>query len=83
VKISAIATKRPGADQVSQRSRQQTASGGLPPKKTLWLIGPEGDFSEEEIKKAIDRQFIAVELGEHRLRSETAALAAVAILTLL
>jgi 16S rRNA (uracil1498-N3)-methyltransferase len=46
-------------------------------------IGPEGDFSEEEIKRAIDSGFIAVELGEHRLRSETAALAAAAILKLI
>ena len=46
-------------------------------------IGPEGDFSQEEIKRAIDNRFIAVDLGEHRLRSETAALAAAAILTLL
>jgi 16S rRNA (uracil1498-N3)-methyltransferase len=46
-------------------------------------IGPEGDFSEEEIKMAIDNRFIAVDLGEHRLRSETAALAAAAILKLL
>jgi len=46
-------------------------------------IGPEGDFSEEEIKKAIDNGFMAVDLGEHRLRSETAALAAAAILKLL
>jgi 16S rRNA (uracil1498-N3)-methyltransferase len=46
-------------------------------------IGPEGDFSGEEIKRAMDSGFIAVDLGEHRLRSETAALAAAAVLTLL
>jgi 16S rRNA (uracil1498-N3)-methyltransferase len=49
----------------------------------LILIGPEGDFTEEEIKRAIVNQFIAVELGEHRLRSETAAVAAAAVLKLL
>ncbi len=49
----------------------------------LLAIGPEGDFSEEEIKRAMDCGFLAVDLGEHRLRSETAALAAAAILTLL
>jgi 16S rRNA (uracil1498-N3)-methyltransferase len=49
----------------------------------LILIGPEGDFSEEEIAQAIDAGFVAVELGSNRLRSETAAVAAAAILKLL
>ncbi len=46
------------------------------------LIGPEGDFSDEEIKLAFNHQFVAVELGENRLRSETAAVAAAAVLKL-
>lgn len=41
------------------------------------LIGPEGDFSSEEIKKAIDNNAIAISLGESRLRTETAGLVAV------
>ncbi len=49
----------------------------------LILIGPEGDFTEEEIKLASQSGFIAVELGENRLRSETAAVAAAALLKLL
>ncbi len=49
----------------------------------LILIGPEGDFTEEEIRLALENRFIAVELGDNRLRSETAALAAAAILKLL
>jgi 16S rRNA (uracil1498-N3)-methyltransferase len=49
----------------------------------LILIGPEGDFTEEEIKQAIRAQFIPVELGDNRLRSETAAVAASALLKLL
>jgi 16S rRNA (uracil1498-N3)-methyltransferase len=49
----------------------------------LILIGPEGDFTEGEIKQAIHAQFIAVELGGNRLRSETAAVAAAAVLKLL
>ena len=43
---------------------------------TLILIGPEGDFSEEEIQLAINNQFIPVSLGESRLRTETAAVVA-------
>ena len=40
------------------------------------LIGPEGDFSEEEIKSAKEYGYIPVSLGKSRLRTETAALAA-------
>jgi 16S rRNA (uracil1498-N3)-methyltransferase len=49
----------------------------------LVLIGPEGDFTEEEIAFALSHQFIGVELGENRLRSETAAVAAAVVLKLL
>lgn len=42
----------------------------------LILIGPEGDFSEAEVNKAIDAGFIPISLGESRLRTETAALIA-------
>lgn len=41
------------------------------------LIGPEGDFSEEEVQLAIDCGYQPISLGEQRLRTETAALAAV------
>ena len=42
-----------------------------------FLIGPEGDFSSKEIKKALESGYIAVELSKNRLRTETAALTAV------
>ena len=45
-------------------------------ENVLILIGPEGDFSEEEIALAQESGFIPVSLGESRLRTETAALAA-------
>lgn len=48
-----------------------------PHQKVRILIGPEGDFSEEEIALAIDNGYVPVSLGEQRLRTETAALAAV------
>lgn len=40
------------------------------------LIGPEGDFSPEEIQKALEKGAIPVTFGRERLRTETAALAA-------
>lgn len=42
------------------------------------LIGPEGDFSPEEVQAATTAGFIPVTLGESRLRTETAGLMAVA-----
>ena len=48
-------------------------------KKTeniLILIGPEGDFSPEEINFALENGFQPISLGEQRLRTETAAVAA-------
>lgn len=43
----------------------------------LVLIGPEGDFSREEVEKAEAMGFRAISLGQSRLRTETAALVAV------
>jgi 16S rRNA (uracil1498-N3)-methyltransferase len=40
------------------------------------LIGPEGDFSEEEINFATNRGYKSVHLGNSRLRTETAGIAA-------
>ena len=41
------------------------------------LIGPEGDFSVDEVRAAINNGYRSVSLGKCRLRTETAALAAV------
>jgi len=45
-------------------------------KDVMILIGPEGDFSVDEVDAAISQGFIPVSLGEARLRTETAALVA-------
>jgi 16S rRNA (uracil1498-N3)-methyltransferase len=47
------------------------------------LIGPEGDFTEEEIATALSNGYKAITLGEARLRTETAALKSVMMLELL
>lgn len=47
-----------------------------PHSNYLVLIGPEGDFSTEEVKLAQDNGFKKVSLGPNRLRTETAALTA-------
>ena len=48
----------------------------------LMLIGPEGDFSEDEVRRSLEAGFIPVTLGQCRLRTETAALAATAFFNL-
>ena len=47
-----------------------------PNTETTILIGPEGDFSVNEIETAIKNKFIPVTLGNTRLRTETAAIVA-------
>ena len=48
-----------------------------PDENALVLIGPEGDFSPEEVQKAMSYGFRPITLGRSRLRTETAALVAV------
>lgn len=54
-----------------------------PGEDALVLIGPEGDFSEEEVAKAIANGFQPISLGKSRLRTETAALVACHTMNLL
>jgi 16S rRNA (uracil1498-N3)-methyltransferase len=45
-----------------------------PHQKYLILIGPEGDFTPDEVNLALNKGFKALTLGDNRLRTETAAL---------
>jgi 16S rRNA (uracil1498-N3)-methyltransferase len=49
------------------------------PRALLLLCGPEGDFTEDELASVRAAGFVAAGLGGRRLRSETAALAALSI----
>jgi 16S rRNA (uracil1498-N3)-methyltransferase len=44
-------------------------------QNAIILIGPEGDFTKEEIDSAVNKGFIPVHLGTSRLRTETAGIA--------
>ncbi len=54
----------------------------IPGKSALILIGPEGDFSPEEVVKAMQEGFIPVSLGTSRLRTETAGVVACTIVNM-
>ena len=49
---------------------------------TTVLIGPEGDFSIDEVRPAVAEGYISVHLGKSRLRTETAGLSAVMMMQL-
>ena len=67
----------------ADKPRTPLATALLPGHDAVVLIGPEGDFSEEEIALALDCGFQPVSLGPSRLRTETAALYAVTAFNLI
>ncbi|MFD2920889.1 RsmE family RNA methyltransferase [Terrimonas rubra] len=62
------------------QERQQLAAMLIPDGETTLLIGPEGDFTVEEIALALEQQYKAVSLGATRLRTETAGIVGAALL---
>lgn len=63
------------SDQVERRDLVNLYTGN---SDVAILIGPEGDFSPEEVQLALQHGWQPVTLGESRLRTETAAVTAVA-----
>jgi len=59
-----------------EQHRELLKNAMVPGKNYLILIGPEGDFSPEEIEMAIAAGFVPVSLGDSRLRTETAGVVA-------
>lgn len=65
-----------------EKTDRQTLKSTMKPKKNITImIGPEGDFSTSEIKKAINKNFIPLTFGDSRLRTETAGVAATQIVS--
>ncbi len=56
-----------------ERTSVRKALEGYGGSSYVALIGPEGDFSPEEVALAVECGFVPVHLGESRLRTETAA----------
>lgn len=57
-------------------NKQLLKNAIIPNENVLILIGPEGDFSLEEVELAKRNGFIEISLGESRLRTETAGVVA-------
>jgi 16S rRNA (uracil1498-N3)-methyltransferase len=66
-------------DETNSFHLKDAASAG---SSTLILIGPEGDFSSDELRQALSHGFVKVSLGESRLRTETAGIVACHVLNL-
>jgi 16S rRNA (uracil1498-N3)-methyltransferase len=60
-----------------EETEKRSLKDVLKPEENITiLIGPEGDFSDKEIKMALENNYIPVSLGNTRLRTETAAIVA-------
>ncbi len=59
-----------------ETDRKKLSDVCRPGRNTTVLIGPEGDFSPDEIRLALTHHFIPVSLGQNRLRTETAGIVA-------
>ncbi len=82
--VKLMLSEKPGTPPLRGRAREslpgQVRPDDRPGERRLAVaIGPEGGWAEEEIVFAENYQFLPVSLGETILRSETAAIAALAI----
>ncbi len=70
----------PSTKVVFPKSLREVLRQNLQAKKIDIFIGPEGDFSKEEIQKALEIGLVPVSLGNNILKTETASIAALAII---
>jgi 16S rRNA (uracil1498-N3)-methyltransferase len=61
---------------IDDKNKQPLSKMLKPAVDTILLIGPEGDFTQEEVNLCIEHGFKSVSLGIQRLRTETAAITA-------
>ena len=76
-----VASLHPGAQSLKPTLAAFRATHGRSPRKVLWLVGPEGDFSSAEIAHALAHGFAPITLGPLVLRCETAAVYALSVLS--
>jgi 16S rRNA (uracil1498-N3)-methyltransferase len=70
-----------GAEPLGAVMRRMANDLKARPAIVIIAVGPEGDFTAEELAAMREAGFVAAGLGGNRLRSETAALAALSIAT--
>lgn len=79
--LKLVASLHPGARSLRACTSMFRSEHGCAPKEAVWLVGPEGDFSPAEMQAAQAAGFIPVTLGPLVLRCDTAATAALAVLS--
>lgn len=79
--LKLIASLEPGARSLKGVLATFHAVQGRAPKKVLWLVGPEGDFTPAELNQAKTCGFEPITLGPLVLRCETAAIYALSVLS--
>jgi 16S rRNA (uracil1498-N3)-methyltransferase len=67
-------------EQEGVRSLRDLLCSNSPAPRVLAVVGPEGGFTEREVKEAFDAGFVSVSLGRRILRAETAAISIVTII---
>ncbi len=77
--VKLIASLHSGAGSIRSALARFLEPKGQPARRVLWLVGPEGDFSPEEISRAIAADFSPVTLGPLVLRCDTAATYALSV----
>lgn len=79
--LKLIASLQPGAKSLKTVLAAFRDANSRPPKKVLWLIGPEGDFTPAEMSLSQSAGFEPITLGPLVLRCETAATYALSVLS--
>jgi 16S rRNA (uracil1498-N3)-methyltransferase len=79
--LKLIASLQPGAKSLKTVLAAFRLANDRAPKKVLWLVGPEGDFTPAEMSLAQSSGFEPITLGPLVLRCETAAAYALSILS--
>jgi 16S rRNA (uracil1498-N3)-methyltransferase len=79
--LKLIASLHPGAQSLKTVLAAHRAAQGRSPRRVLWLVGPEGDFTPAEMSLAGTHGFAPITLGPLVLRCETAAIYALSILS--
>ncbi len=79
--LKLIASLHPGAKSLKPILATFRATHARAPRRVLWLVGPEGDFSPEEMAFAQSSGFAPITLGPLVLRCETAATYALSVLS--